>query len=160
MELSRDSILKAVSEYPDRYDNKMLARLLQVKGPDRRLLRQLLSDMVENGLLIKSKNKTFKKTDDLPGVMVIKILDIDEHGDMIGTPEIWKKQTPAPQIIVKEGLSSVKKSARNKATVGVGSRALCQIKQIDGLIVGQVIKRLGSGPSKQLGILQQNGRGW
>lgn len=160
MELSRDSILKAVSEYPDRYDNKTLARFLQVKGPDRRLLRQLLSDMVENGLLDKSKNKTFKKTDDLPGVMVIKILDIDEHGDMIGKPEIWKKQTPAPQIIVKESSSNVRKSSRNRFTVGVGSRALCQIKKIDGLIIGQVIKRLGSGPSKQLGILQQNGRGW
>jgi ribonuclease R len=114
MELSRDSILKAVSEYPDRYDNKTLARFLQVKGPDRRLLRQLLSDMVENGLLDKSKNKTFKKTDDLPGVMVIKILDIDEHGDMIGKPEIWKKQTPAPQIIVKESSSNVRKSSRNR----------------------------------------------
>ena len=160
MELSRDSILKAVSEHPDRYDNKALARLLKIKGPDRRLLRQLLSDMVENGILDKSKNKTFKKTADLSGVMVIQIIEIDEHGDMLGKPEIWKKKLPPPQIIIRESSSGIRAKSYNKATVGVGSRALCRIKEIDGIIIGQVIKRLGNGPSKQLGVLMQNGRGW
>ena len=49
MELSRDSILKAVSGQPDRFDNKALARHLGVKGDDRRELRQLLRELVDEG---------------------------------------------------------------------------------------------------------------
>ena len=61
MELSRDSILKAVSGQPDRFDNKGLARHLGVKGDDRRVLRQLLRDLVDEGRLLKSKRKPFAK---------------------------------------------------------------------------------------------------
>ena len=44
--------------------------------------------------------------------------------------------------------------------MGVGSRALCRISKKNGEVVAQVMKRLGDGPSKSLGILYQGGRGW
>jgi len=160
MELSRDSILKAVSGQPGRFDNKGLARKLGVKGPDRRILRQLLRELVDDGVLIKSKNKTFRESDDLPSVMVIRITALDEHGDLVGEPEVWKQDGPAPKVIVREGPISKKAKGRAAATVGVGGRALCRIKKQNGLIIAQVMKKLGSGPSKYLGILHQGGRGW
>jgi len=101
MELSRDSILKAVSGQPDRFDNKALARQLGVKGDERRVLRQLLREMVDDGVLKKSKKKTFREADDLPGVMVIRVTGLDEHGDMVGEPEVWKQDGPAPKVIVR-----------------------------------------------------------
>ena len=160
MELSRDSILKAVSGQPDRFDNKALARQLGVKGEDRRVLRQLLREMVEEGVLKKSKSKTFREADDLPGVMVIKVTHIDDEGDMVGVPEIWKQDSPPPTLIVREGPISKKAKGHNAATVGVGGRALCRIKKQNGLLIAQVMKKLGDGPSKHLGILFQGGRGW
>ncbi len=160
MDLSRDSILKAVSGQPDRFDNKALARQLKVKGEDRRVLRQLLREMVDEGLLKKSKSKTYREADDLPGVMVIRVTGLDEHGEMLGEPEIWKQEGPAPKVIVREGPISKKAKGHRSATVGVGSRALCRIKKQNGLIIAQVMKRLGAGPSKHLGILYQGGRGW
>ena len=160
MELSRDSILKAVSGQPDRFDNKALARQLKVKGEDRRVLRQLLREMVDEGVLKKSKNKTFREADDLPGVMVIRVTGLDEHGDMIGEPEVWKQDGPSPKVIVREGPISKKARGHSAATVGVGGRALCRIKKDNGMIIAQVMKRLGAGPSKNLGILYQGGRGW
>jgi len=160
MELSRDSILKAVSGQPDRFDNKALARRLKVKGENRRVLRQLLREMVDEGVLKKSKNKTFREADDLPGVMVIRVTGLDEHGDMVGEPEVWKQDGPAPKVIVREGPISKKAKGHSAATVGVGGRALCRIKKQNGLIIAQVMKRLGAGPSKHLGILYQGGRGW
>lgn len=160
MELSRDSILKAVSGQPDRFDNKALARQLKIKGEDRRVLRQLLREMVDEGVLKKSKNKTFREADDLPGVMVIRVTGLDEHGDMVGEPEIWKQDGPAPKVIVREGPISKKAKGHSAATVGVGGRALCRIKKQNGMIIAQVMKRLGAGPTKSLGILYQGGRGW
>ncbi len=160
MELTRDSILKAVSGEPDRLDNKGLARRLGVKGEDRRVLRSLLRNLVDDGILIKSKNKTFRESGDLPGVMVIRVTGLDEHGDMVGEPEVWKQDGPAPKVIIREGPVSKKGKGRAAATVGVGNRALCRIKKQDGLIIAQVMKRLGAGPSKNLGVLYQGGRGW
>ena len=160
MELSRDSILKAVSGQPDRFDNKALARHLGVKGDDRRELRALLRELVDEGRLIKSKKKTFREADDLPGVMVIRVTGLDTHGDMIGEPESWKHDGPAPKVIVREGTTSKKARGHAAATLGVGGRALCRIKKKDDLIIAQVLKKLGAGPSKYLGILYEGGRGW
>ena len=160
MELSRDSILKAVSGQPDRFDNKALARHLGVKGDDRRELRQLLRELVDEGRLLKSKKKTFREADDLPGVMVIRVTGLDTHGDMIGEPESWKQDGPAPKVIVREGSVSKKARGHAAATLGVGGRALCRIKKKDDLIIAQVLKKLGAGPSKYLGILYEGGRGW
>ena len=160
MELSRDSILKAVSGQPDRFDNKALARHLGVKGDDRRELRQLLRELVEEGRLVKSKKKTFREADDLPGVMVIRVTGLDTHGDMIGEPESWKQDGPAPKVIVREGSVSKKARGHAAATLGVGGRALCRIKKKDDIIIAQVLKKLGAGPSKYLGILYEGGRGW
>jgi len=156
MELS----LKAVSGQPDRFDNKALARHLGVKGDDRRVLRQLLRELVEEGRLLKSKKKTFREADDLPGVMVIRVTGLDTHGDMIGEPESWKQDGPAPKVIVREGTTSKKARGHAAATLGVGGRALCRIKKKDDLIIAQVLKKLGAGPSKYLGILYEGGRGW
>jgi len=158
--IDKAAILKALSGQPDRLDNKALARQLGVKGEDRRVLRQLLREMVDEGVLKKSKNKTFREADDLPGVMVIRVTGLDEHGDMVGEPEIWKQDGPKPKVIVREGPISKKAKGHKSATVGVGSRALCRISKKNGEIIAQVMKRLGAGPTKSLGILYQGGRGW
>jgi len=78
-----------------------------------------------------SRDSIFREADDLPGVMVIRVTGLDEHGDMVGEPEVWKQDGPAPKVIVREGPISA-----------------------------QVMKRLGAGPTKNLGILYQGGRGW
>jgi len=160
MNLSRDSILSAVREKPDRLTNKDLARALGVKGDDRRELRAMLRDMVESETLVLSSRKTYRETSDFPGVMVIKVTGLDEHGEMIGEPETWKGTGARPQVIVREGSVSKKSKGRKSANVGVGSRVLCRIKRKDDLVVGQVLKRLGSGPQQSLGILIQTARGW
>jgi len=80
--------------------------------------------MVDEGVLKKSKNKTFREADDLPGVMVIRVTGLDEHGDMVGEPEVWKQDGPKPKVIVREGPISKKSKGHNTATVGVGGRAL------------------------------------
>jgi len=153
--IDKSAILKAVSGQPDRFDNKALARQLGVKGDERRVLRQLLREMVDEGVLKKSKKKTFREA-----VMVIRVTGLDEHGDMVGEPEVWKQDGPAPKVIVREGPISKKAKGHAAATVGVGGRALCRIKKQNGMVIAQVMKRLGAGPTKNLGILYQGGRGW
>lgn len=158
MKLTRQTILKTVRERPDFYDNKKLARALGVKGDDRRELRQLLRDLVEDGLLKKSDRKTFRETDALPGVLVVVATHLDD-GDLFGTPENWKGDDPAPKLLIRNTPTKGKRDSRE--TLSVGDRALCRIKlRENGEAVASVMKKLGAGPSTHLGILFKGGRGW
>jgi ribonuclease R len=161
MALSKKLVIEAITAQPDRFDNKALARHLGIKGEERRNLRAFLRELEEDGLILKSSRKTYREADALPGVMVIRVIKIDEHGDMIGTPETFKGEGNPPQVIVREGPISKKAKGHKAAEMGVGGRALCRIKKRDdGTIIAQVMKKLGSGPSEHLGVLYQGGRGW
>lgn len=161
MTLSRKSVLETIAAEPDRFDNKGLARKLSVKGDARRDLRAILRELEEDGLILKSSKKTFREADALPGVMVIQVMKIDEHGDMIGVPESFKGEGNAPQVIIREGPISKKSKGHKSAEMSVGGRALCRIKKRDdGTIIAQVMKKLGTGPSEHLGVLYEGGRGW
>jgi len=167
MKLTRKTILDEIKTRPDFYDNKKLARALGVKGEDRRELRQLLRAMVEDGALKKSDRKTYREADALPGVMVIKATHLDD-GDLMGVPENWKGDGPAPQLLIRDSGPFQKRGAPKKRgkrdqreTLKVGDRALCRIKIRDnGEAVASVMKKLGSGPTAHLGVLYKGGRGW
>jgi len=161
MELSRETILKAIRARPDTYDKKRLARELGIKGDERRELRRLLRELEDNGALILSSRKTYREADALPGVMVIRAIMVDDDGDLIGEPEVFKGDGEKPRVIIREGPISKKSKGHHSQTLGVNGRALCRIKQReDGQIIAQVMKKLGEGPSKHLGVLYKGGRGW
>lgn len=159
----QEQILQAVRKEPDRLGRKELARALGIKGEDRRELRTVLRGMVEGGTLILSQKKTYREAGELPGVMVIRVSHIDDEGDMIGVPDKWNGDGNPPQMIVREGPISKKARGHKAATLGVGGRALCRIKPAmddSGLHIAQVMKKLGRGPTRHLGILTKDGRGW
>lgn len=159
MTLTRETLLQTIREYPDRLDTKSLARRLEIKGEDRRELRRLLRDLVSDGQLILSSKKTYREAGALPSVMVLRILELDLHGDLIGVPDPFKGEGEAPKIIVHE-VGTPKGKHKKPAKLGVGGRALCRIKEKDGHLFGSVLKVLGDGPASYLGILFQDGRGW
>lgn len=156
-------ILTAVRAEPDRLGRKEIARKLGIKGDDRRDLRTALREMVEGGSLIMSGRKTYREAGELPGVMVIRVTGIDDEGDMIGAPDRWKGDGNPPQLIVREGPTHKNSKGKGSAALGVGNRALCKIKpprEGEDYHIAQVMKKLGRGPTKHLGILYQDGRGW
>jgi len=160
MGIGKDDILSAIRARPDHYDRKSLARTLGIKGDDRRVLRQFLRELVDDGLILRSQSKTYREIDALPGVMVIRATGIDDQGDLVGEPENWKGDGNPPKVIIREGPVSKKAKGHHSASLGVGGRALCRIKMKDEMIIAQVMKKLGAGPSRYLGILYQGGRGW
>jgi len=152
--------MELIRANPDKLILKDIARRLGIKGDDRRSLRQTIREMVENGVLIKSTRKTYREAGALPSVMVLRVSEIDAQGDMIGVPEMWKGEGPAPRMIIREGPISKKAKGHKTAQLGIGGRALCRIKQSDEGYTAQVMKKLGRGGIKHLGILSKDGRGW
>ncbi len=160
MTVTKDQILKAVHTKPDKLTRRDIARDLGIKGDARRDLRHTLRKMVDDGQLIISQRKTYREAGELPDVMVIRVRDVDDQGDLIGVPDKWNGEGEPPLMIIREGNAPKKGSKDRGAQLGVGDRALCRIKKSDEGYSALVMKKLGRGPTKQLGILYQDGRGW
>lgn len=157
MQLSRDSILDVVRERPDHYDRKRLAKRLGIKGDDRRTLRQMLRELVEDGAVVYTPEKTYRLADALPGVMVINVTEIDGDGELWGEPEGKDGKAAARRVLI---FDKAERGSTDGA-LGLGHRALVRIKmRKDGLITGHVMKRLGQGASTHLGVLNKTGQGW
>ena len=156
----REQILTLIRAKPDRLGRKELARALKIKGDDRRELRSTLREMVDDGALIYSKKKTYREAGDLPSVLIVRVTGIDDYGDMIGIPDRWDGDGNPPKLIVREGPVSKKAKGHQSAQLGIGGRALCRLKPAEDGYIAQVLKKLGRGPTRHLGVLYQDGRGW
>ncbi len=160
----REILMELIREKPDRMTRRDIARVLGIKGDDRRELRAELKAMVDDGVLsFRSDKKTYNIAGAMPGVLVITATKIDEHGDLIGVPETWRGEGTPPTVIIREGHSAKKskgKSGGSSAEVGVGDRALCRIKNQGEDIIAVVIKRLGQGATTHMGVVFKGGRGW
>jgi len=157
MTFSRDDILEVVRERPDHYDRKRLAKRLGIKGDDRRTLRGLLRDLVDDGALVYTPEKTYRIADALPGVMVVNVIEVDDDGDLWATPERNDGDAVGPRILIHDK----SKTGSADGALGVGHRALVRIKtRKDGTATGHVLKRLGKGASSYLGVLHEQEKGW
>ncbi len=158
---NREQLLDIVRASPDRLSLRDLAREFGVKGNERRELRAMLRAMVKDGSLIMSKKKTYREAAALPRVMVMRITHIDDMGDMKGVPDQWDGESAPPEFIILEGSISKKAKGHDSATLGVGGRALCRIKDPDSHPKkAQVLKKLSRGPSRHMGLLMKDARGW
>lgn len=158
---NREQLLDAVRAAPDRLARRDIAREFGIKGDDRRELRAMLRAMVNDGSLILSKKKTYREASALPRVMVMRITHIDDMGDMKGVPDQWEGDSAPPEFIVLEGQTSKKAKGQDSATLGIGGRALCRITDLDSSPKkAQVLKKLSRGPSRHMGLLMKDARGW
>ncbi|MGJ8562192.1 MAG: ribonuclease R [Alphaproteobacteria bacterium] len=155
-----EQILSAVRARPDKLTRRDIARELGIKGDDRRELRQALRLLVESGTLIYSQRKTYREAGELPDVMVLRIREIDDQGDLVAVPDKWKGDGEPPHIIVREAPAPKKDKRSASAALGINDRALCRIKKSGEGHTALVMKKLGRGPTKHLGVLYQDGRGW
>lgn len=161
MIVSRDSILDAVRARPDHYDRKRLAKRLGVKGDERRELRHLLRDLVDDGVLVYTPEKTYRLADALPGVMVVQIVHIDEDGDVWGDPERDLKGGVQRSILIRDPGDKNGRKRDDGGPLSLGHRALVRIKEReDGTVIGQVMKRLGKGAQTHMGVLHETEKGW
>ena len=157
MSIDKSAILKAVTAQPDKLSKREIAKVLGLRGDQRRDLRVALKELVEAGKIVKSDRRTYRIAGQLPGVNILYIDRIDDEGDMIGVPAKWDEAGKPPEFIVVEKTAHGSKSG-GKATLGVGGKALCKLNQKNG--TAQVITVLGRSERRQLGVVIAGGRGF
>ncbi|WP_370642365.1 ribonuclease R [Afifella sp. H1R] len=150
---SEQDILNFVQDSEGKVGKREIARAFGITGPDRVALKRTLKQMADEGL-IASPRKAIRASGTLPSVTVLRVIDVDDDGDLVGTPEQWDEAEGKPPR-VRLPLPPAGKR-RGKPTAGVGDRVLTRIERSghDGPYRGRIMKLLERVPDRIVGIFK------
>ena len=146
--LSRDAILEYLAAHPG--DTKRdLVRALKVKGPERQILKQILSELTDEGALERGRKRSYVRPNELPDMAILEICGEDPDGEPLARPVEWEGSGPAPQILVLPGRDEI-------SAPGRGERILARISRnrTDQVYEARIVKRLGASAHRALGVVK------
>jgi ribonuclease R len=127
-----------------------LAKEFGLKGGERRALREMLRALEAEGRLGKRGRKGFSEAGALPPVGVADVVERNADGDLF--VRLVKSGEDAPLAILAPG----KHEKAAGAAPGLGDRLLVRFERgADGEYEARVIKRLGQGAQKVLGVIRK-----
>jgi len=152
--ITKEAILEYLATHPG--DSKRdLARQFKLRGSERQALKQILSELKDEGVVEQGRKKSYVTAGALPDVAALEIFGEDPDGDLLGRPLDWKRDEPPPSVLIVPGKD-------DSRPLGRGERVLARITRTkDGHAPyeGRVIKRLGASAHRVLGVLaRHNGR--
>src|SRR5262245_7194419 len=154
---TRDELLAFIKESPTPVGKREIARAFSLKGDQRIELKELLRDLRDGGDIAADRAKTFKDPKALTDVTVLEIVRVDDDGQLLAVPRRHdeEKDGSPPRIEIAPH------AARSGPAPTVGDRVLASLKRRGkNTYEARVIRRLGSGPKKILGLYEEpEGRG-
>lgn len=152
----KKEILDFLETAPPRTGKREITRAFNIKGADnRQQLKKLLREMQDEGLIGKT-SRQIHKPGALPPVGVIRIIALDDQGDLTAEPSNWDEERAPPPIRV-----ILSKTGRPPGPPpGVGDRALAKLEKAKGddgelLYHAHIIRRLSQPDRKIMGVLQK-----
>jgi ribonuclease R len=149
---TRDELLAFIKESATPVGKREIARAFHIKGDQRIELKQLLRDLRDNGDIAADRAKTFKDPKALTDITVLEIVRVDEDGHLLAVPRRHdeEKDGPVPRIEIDPH------GSRGAAAPAVGDRVLASLKRRGkNAYQAKIIRRLGSGPKKILGLYEE-----
>jgi len=128
-----------------------IAKAFGLKGEERRALRHMLKDLQNEGALGKRGRRGFAEAGALPPVGVVDVIDRDIDGDLF--VKLVKGGEDLPPIRLAPG------GGDNTGAPGLGDRLLVRFeRREDGSTEAKLIKRIGEGAQRTLGVIRKGGR--
>ncbi|WP_289296392.1 ribonuclease R [uncultured Reyranella sp.] len=149
---TRDELLAFIRESETPVGKREIARAYGLKGDQRIELKELLRDLRDAGDIAPDRAKTFRDPQALTETAVLEIVTVDSDGHLLAVPRRHddEKDGPAPRIEV------VVPSSRTVPAPAVGDRVLASLKRRGkNTYEARIIRRLGSGPKKILGLYEE-----
>ena len=110
--------------------------------------------MVEEGQLIRGRNRRYSVSTKVPPVGVVEIIGLDSDGDPIGRPVSWRPEESSTRISV-----TMPRRSRIRA-LGIGERALVRLNTIDpNRIEARVMRRLEGRSGQVVGVVEKDQTG-
>ncbi len=149
---TRDELLTFIKESTTPVGKREIARAFGLKGDQRIELKELLRDLRDKGEIATDRAKTFKAPGALADIAVLEIVKVDDDGHLLAVPRRHDEEAegPPPRIIVDPH------GARGGIAPAVGDRVLASLRRRGkATYEARVIRRLGSGPKKILGLYEE-----
>jgi ribonuclease R len=151
---TRDELLAFIRDSETPVGKREIARAYGLKGDQRIELKELLRDLRDTGEIAPDRAKTFRDPGSLSDMVVLEIVSVDDDGHLLAVPRRHDedKDGPPPRIEVSAPAS------RNVPAPAVGDRVLASMKRRGKTTYeAKVVRRLGSGPKKILGLYEEPG---
>jgi len=149
---TRDQILAFIESSTTPAGKREIAKAFGLTAQEKIGLKALLKDMADEGLIDSAPGRAFHKMGGLPKVTVLRIVDVDDGGNVWAVPDRWEAETPAPKLRVRE---------RKRGALGVGQRILARTEEAGKGWIAHPMKLLEKAADQLLGVLrEENGRFW
>ncbi len=150
---NKKQLLDWIQENPTKTNKRDIARAFGIKGAARIDLKRMLKELTSEGHLQKER-KTFHGAKDLPPVSVLRVSRIDSAGDVWAEPVNLKPDAQAPKILffAKKGDPALTKN----------DQILCRLSASDQSDIdyeARLIRKIGSGPAKIIGLYRIGAEG-
>ena len=145
---SKQKILDFVRDTPGRVGKREIARAFKLDVDQKRLLKSVLKEMKNEGVLDAGRRKQVSDPTTLPNVTIIEISGVDLDGEVLAKPAKWDAEIAPPTIYMSP--------VRTKTgALGIGDRALARLKPIEDGYVAEIIRPIAAAPDDVLGIVVQ-----
>lgn len=151
---TREAVMAFIAESDTPAGKREIAKAFGLKGQEKILLKALLKDMADEGLIDIGPARAFHKMGGVPKVTVLRIVDVDDT-TLIATPEKWEAQgQPAPRLRV------VERGKRGALTIG--DRILARTEEAGRGWVAHPMKKLAKASEELLGVVERlaDGKLW
>ena len=149
---TRQQILDFIASSDEPAGKREIARAFGLSAQDKILLKALLRDMADEGLIDSSPGRAFHQAGGVPKVTVLRVTDVDDSGQAWAVPERWESAAPEPRVRVLE------RRGRGSA-LGVGDRILARTEQRGNGYAAHPMKKLLKGSELVLGVVHREGEG-
>ncbi len=130
-----------------------IARAFGIKGQDKIELKALLRRMADKGQIDKGAGKQVHRAGGLPKVTVLKIVAVDDDGEVFAEPERWESDAPVPRLRLKEH--------GKRQPLGIGDRVLARTEQAGRGWIAHPMKKLAKDSEATMGVLhEEDGQLW
>ena len=147
---TRDQILRFIETSDTPAGKREIARAFGLHGHEKIMLKALLKDMADEGLIDSAPGRAFHKMGGVPRVTVLRITDAD--GDTTwGVPETWHGEATPPRLRV------IERRGAKGAALGPGDRVLARTEEAGKGLVAHPMKRLARGEERVLGVVRKEG---
>src|SRR3954469_17108036 len=146
---SRKQILDFIASSDQPAGKREIARAFGLSGQEKIDLKRLLKDMADEGLIDSSPGRAFHQAGGVPKVTVLRVVEVDDSGQVRAVPEQWHAETPPPKLrLIERG---------RRGALGIGDRVLARTEEQGQGFIEHPLKKLERSAELVLGVVKREG---
>ena len=145
---TRKQILEFIESSGQPAGKREIARAFGLSSHDKIMLKAMLKDMADEGLIDSAPGRAFHKAGGVPRVTVLRVVSVDD-GQVWAQPESWHADTPPPKLrVIERG---------RRSALALNDRILARTEEAGKGHVAHVMKKLQRSAELVLGVVRREG---